>query len=726
MISLIEEVRPNRIREKNKTKDYHRRYARSLIASINLSSHQLFLMKSTVNHAFYKGDQWIFNEDLDAFLMDESANVRNRIKFVHNIVRPFVEFYAGTVIRMDLNFRAVPASAHAANRRDDALSKVKHLTKVANMNESFKRALKPNYAIGDSEAETTDMHQNLYVDEMEEKINHLITHISDINDFEDLKVILSRDMALDGIGVLFEEERHLEQHWDIVKPNQFFFDSMAKKPDLSDAEFKGDYWLASLTSLREAYPNVSSLDFEILEENAISTNHKYVGFHNITSTIGNHGGRVPVYRVYWNDLEKVEYGCVLDEAGYHLLARINTEESHYTDKDLIVPPDDFYEEILNNKDKVESKRNKSYTIMSDCTRFAIIVPNEYVDGLKEDLVLSHGIYKHSTKYSYTKIKNDNPYKVYCWSYVDGQILSPLDDLIDTQRYINRLNSIAEAQINNSRGSGVIYDKDMIAEEDGEDQFLADMNNSKPIGVNADGNLNNSVMPYDNTIKAGTFNIYKVVSQMKDMANDIFGGGAALLGAGDGYRVSVGAVEQNLDQATTTQEPFFYAISKIFHQAYISCANRGKLIYSQNERKLSIIVGDKGVSVFAITKDMAIEDFKLTIKRSSNPHQEKALANESLMNLLEAGLITQGSFSRYYGNIDMSSIGKVIRESYIEKLEAQRLASKEQEAKAGAQSDMGNIAMKLEDANIQEAAMNDSIEKDKDRQSNLDQKIIGKI
>ena len=49
------------------------------------------------------------------------------------------------------------------------------------------------------------------------------------------------------------------------------------------------------------------------------------------------GGKIPVYEVYWKDVEKKEYGWVMDDFGYPQYVMINDSESKYTDKDLIEP-----------------------------------------------------------------------------------------------------------------------------------------------------------------------------------------------------------------------------------------------------------------------------------------------------------------------------------------------------------------------------------------------------
>ena len=82
--------RPERLTE-NKDEKYHLDFARFIVSHSNNTYHQSRISRIIVNKAFYKGNQWIFKEDLEPFLMDESGDVRNRIKFVQNYIRPKVD-----------------------------------------------------------------------------------------------------------------------------------------------------------------------------------------------------------------------------------------------------------------------------------------------------------------------------------------------------------------------------------------------------------------------------------------------------------------------------------------------------------------------------------------------------------------------------------------------------------------------------------------------------------
>src|SRR3989304_7501703 len=95
--------KPNRIEtsENQKKEEYHLHYGMYCLATLNHPAHRIFLIKTLVNWNFYQNNQWIFEEDLEAFLKDESGDVRNRIRLVYNMIQPMVQQYIGNAIRMD-------------------------------------------------------------------------------------------------------------------------------------------------------------------------------------------------------------------------------------------------------------------------------------------------------------------------------------------------------------------------------------------------------------------------------------------------------------------------------------------------------------------------------------------------------------------------------------------------------------------------------------------------
>ncbi len=108
-------------------------------------------------------------------------------------------------------------------------------------------------------------------------------------------------------------------------------------------------------------------------------------------------------------------------------------------------------------------------------RFCKFIPSIYTDSLAGDIVLDYGIRKYEQIYSFGRKKVDFPYKPMTYAYVDGEIISPVDALINPQRYMNRVLSVAESAINNSGGANYFIDGDSITDGDGVDGVMRNMN-----------------------------------------------------------------------------------------------------------------------------------------------------------------------------------------------------------------------------------------------------------
>lgn len=672
--------KPNRF-DSVKDEAYDLQYAKSILYKLDKFAYNVNAMRSIINWQFYRGDQWTYQEDLDAFLMDESGEPRNRIKFVNNIIRPRVEYWRGATIRMDINFSAYSVSRESKDRRDDALGKLKMIEQKAKEHPELADALKEKFAIKDTPEETEQSFINMYRDKYEEITNNFLHQVEDRNDFEDIKVRICKNVVLDGIGITKEEERFGEQYWEVLSIRNFFFDTGAKRPDLKDAEYMGDFEMMSKVEIYEKYQNLSQKSRELIEKvkgYASYATPLPAGLHTGFQFIWQDGDyRLPVYKVYWRDITNDTWGAVIDENGYVSLELINGE-SNYTTKDLIPLKD------LENLKKEYSWIEKALTVNGkqvnckviplDTCRYCHFIPMEYVDGATEDIILGHGIRDYQTKYSYKKKFTEFPYKVYCWSYDNGNILSPIDDLISPQRYLNRVLSMAEGQINNSRGSGSVFN--MEKTDMTEEELLRNVNLNKPILMN--GDVNNSVGSYDSTIKDGTFKLFNIAEIMNKMAGEMIGGGEALSGSGGAYRVTGAAAQQNLNQGTIMQEPVFYAINKIIEQSCESIANRGRRIYSANKKVLTEMVGDEGYEDLFFSKDYDSEEYRISFKRINDPESEINGANELLLQLKQANLIDDLRFAQYFGKSDLNQVGKAVREFTYDKIEKDKLLLKQQE------------------------------------------------
>ena len=682
------EQRPS-ILTSNKDEEYHSKWARYCLGQANNEYQNDFIRKVQLNKNFYKGNQWIENEDLEIFLKDESNMDRNRIQVIHNTIRPLVEQYRGNAIRMSINYRAKSISTQAINRREIKLAEQLFYSKIANKEGNpFAEDIKQRKAVGDSEAETFAIFDNLYVDKYVQKINYLCKYVSERNDFEAKQVRIAEELALTGMAVMKTFEYAGHQEFKIQQSENFFFDRSAKEYDLSDAGFMGDVTYMEPTEIFETWPDIKPDHQRAIENYA--TQYKKLAYETAGQSGDKNGnpsaqqqysGKVPVFTTYWKDADRYEYGYVLDKYGYEYFTRINyiydgEDKPRYTDKDLIKSKSVRAKRILGDKLKRRSH--------VDVLRMAVIIPKEILaSGGKvsetpqpnvADIVLDYGIapYQETEVIEYASVKF--PYKCYCWGYVDGEVLSPVDDAISPQRLVNRMLSVAENQISNSRGSGTVIDKTMV---DDQQDVLRKMNRSEPVLINAKGRgIQNAIGSYDTTIKQGTMVIFNIIEALKKFTQDTTGINEAIKGESTGSDQLVGVTQLMIQRGSLMQEPFYNSITMIYKQCFQSICSIGKRIYADNERNLSIAVGDEGVEVITITQDMKLEDFRIFVKRENSDEMLINAGNQMLLQLFQMGLLDEKRFSGLYGRSTPDEIASALRGAAKEREEMKRMAEKD--------------------------------------------------
>ncbi len=663
-------IRPNRLSQ-SKNKDYHRDYAKFCLSTMSNWVYRKYINKCLINWSFFKGQdgQWIYDEDVESFFLDESGDIRNRLKWTKNVIKPMVQQYVGNAIRLSYSAKANCISDFVINKREQDLKRLKAYQKVADMFPFFKGLIKDTVGIMDSEFETEEMFYNTFVEDYEKDINSLIEFISEEININELKVQITRNLALAGLGIYKGYEAGDNYCAESINPLFFLWDLSAKKPDLSDSEFMGEWYYMDAPSIFERYQKLSKSEREAIENYGNQNTHD---IHRVVNGIYTQAaGKVPVYEVYWKDVEKREYGWVMDEYGYPFYTMINNEDSEYTDKDLIAPPTD--------KHKQEMGDAKKHTIYVDILRFCVMIPQEEIGNGLGDIILDYGIAPYQEKNLYDPANVKFPYKCYTWVYDRGEILTPLDDAIDPQRFLNRTLSVVESHMANMRGTGTVISKSAVDDRDGEAEINRNINSSKPIFVDTDrvGSVQNAIGTYGTNIGSGTIQLFEVINQVQRSIQDVTGVNEAMTGTQGGSDMLVGVIEAQIQRGSLVQEPFYWALTSILRQAYEHMATVGKMIYHDNPRRLAMIVGDKGFQTINITKDTLLQDHRIFIKRSESDEQGINNGNSLLFTLLQAQLIDQTMFANLFNRANPDLIASAIRQFHKDKMQAENMQLKAQ-------------------------------------------------
>lgn len=706
-------LRPNKLKGK-KDKSYHRDYAKFCLSTMDNYIYRRYVNKCLVNWSFFKGGdgQWIFDEDIESFFLDESGDVRNRLKWTKNVIKPMVQQYVGNAIRLQYDARAECISDFVINKREKEIEMAVEHSKNAQDFPVLKDIIKDSTGVSDSPEETEQMFRNIFSERYETDMNSLIKYVVEDVNMDELKVQITRNLSICGLGIYKGYECNEKYEAEAVNPLFFGWDMSAVKPDLSDAEYMFEWYYMDSPSILERYQSLSKKEVIAIENysrnNSQNSQHKII---NNVYTIP--GSKIPVYEVYWKDIERKEYGWVKDEYGYPYYTMINDPNSNYTDKDLISPPTDSHQERMGDK--------KKETIYVDVMRFCTMIPQEEIGNESGDIVLDYGILPYQEKNLYDPANVKFPYKCYTWVYDRGEVLSPLDDTIDPQRFLNRTISVIESQMANMRGSGTVISKSAVDDRDAEADVVRNINSSKPIFVDTDrvGSVQNAIGTYGTNIGPGTLQMFQVIQSVQQSIQDVTGVNEAMTGTQGGGDVLVGVIEAQIQRGSLVQEPFYWALTSILKQAYQHIATVGKSVYFDNPRRLAMMVGDQGMETITITEDNIMEDYRVFIKRSESEDKGVQAGNQLLFTMLQAGLLDAPTFSNLFNRATPDLVASSLRKYQQDAQMAQQKS--DQAANQGIQQGQGQeqAMMEMMGQATQQQEVDASADKQIDHQNEME-------
>lgn len=670
-------IRPSK-RTANKDTKYDLQMAKFYVYLAHNWKYEAFKSKTFVNRAFANGDQWIFSEDLDTFLLDQGGGFRNRVRFIQNIIKPIIRQYVGSAIKTDYSYTVYPSSDKAISRKNEKLMEfilTDYMSKK--LGGFFRDFITENLPVGETEAETADAFNKNYKDKYVDDMRRLVSFIStEVNDIEELKIRLIKRFVTDGVAVAYGYERNKQLFFDEIDAVFFLRDHAAKKPNLSDGEFMGDWYYTYPTAVFDK-TDIGATSKDVLEEFAKSGYGSTASNKTQQALYGYAPGNVPVYRMFWKDIDEREFGYVKDEMGNMFYTRINHDDGKYKTKDLVPPP---------KYDEDEFKGKKSVKKDIEDMRFCEFIPANIVGG-KEDIVLASGSYKYQERSVSDPSGIEFPYKAYTWDYSNGEIYSPIDDIISPQRFINRALSMGEAQLNNARPGGSVFSRTAIAEE-GEEEIQKKINMGESVFLNTD-TVNNSIGEYRSTYGNGTAELFNIAGAVQDMTTRNTGMNDAMMGNVGGKRELKGVVENMIQRGSLMIEDVFFAMNQILKAIHQACLEQGKLVYRGTKQVVIDAEDQLQVSAIEIIDEHIQELFKLKLIRTASKDEIVTAANMMMIQMFQLGLLDDERVAKLFNKSGNEEIGRAMEDFTQEKRameEAAAQAGQQQQQQAQVQDE----------------------------------------
>lgn len=721
----INPKRPNQI-DQVKDKKYHVDFARWTLNGLNDPYYNQFILKTLLNWSFYKGGdgQWVLKEDLESFFLDSSGDVRNRLKWTKNLIRPMVQQFIGNAVRMSYSARAETTGDFVVNRREEQWNNLKGYFELAQQRPELKQMISDRVPIRETLDETKEDFDLMFDDDLADTINNLLVFYERDIDIEELKKMICTHLAISGLGIYKGFNANMKYCGDFIDPLFHFFDRSARKPDLSDAGYMGEWYWMETSSIFERWQHLSMDDKQAIEMAAVnySNQNQVNSMFSYSGSYTGYNGKISVFETYWKDNVEQEYAYVNDRFNYPWFTQINSDDSEYTTKDAIEPPIDE----AKRKQLGFKKGSKVTKIVVETLRYCIFVPGEQI-GYKDDVVLEWGEVPYQEVYKYDPSSTKFPYKCYTWNYDKGEIISPLDDAIKPQRMINRLISVAEAQINNAGVTGVAIDINAIPAHLSEEEVYRDVNQGKPVSLDTTrtGSIQNSIGQYGTTLHPNIFNVWNVIKEFQMGMADVTGVNEAMTGTMGGSDTAVGVTEAMIGRGSLVQEPFFYALTKILKQAYQHMATVGKKIMYDNPRRAAMVVGDKGYQILNLTKDHLLEDFRVWIERSESPATAQQNANALIFTLMQGGLIDPFRASMLFNRSTPDQVARSMREYQLEQAYAKKEQDKYNQQRMVQAAQEQQDLMAQQNQMVQQQRMDTMAQDERDKEHDVEMKMLDK-
>jgi len=712
--TLVPVSRPNMaVPASQKGEKYHGLMGRHLLAGMNAGPIQRMHAKSIAAEKAYN-DEIVTEQDIDGFLMDESRNARNRVMWDFNMVKPIVEQYRGSMIQSQFNASVQTVSkSHARTRRQNGMARKMLMHNIAGTSSLMKRAIGEPNGVGKTLQETMGMYENTFEDGYVRAANHLLEQAALMCDPDRYKSEDAMRFAL--CGILAEIERDMGSYirTERIHPRDFIYDTNCKLPDFSDAMFLGVAPLMPMPRIAKLW-NIDKAKLQAIES-AIKTHASapYAGGGSTGFDLMSQNA-VRVASMYWIDTTSCTFGYINGDGDVPTLVKVGEKDEYgkeYSENDLINPPKSELTERTFGKNKT-ARRD------IECPHYIDFVPWEYMsgsssnkdtarrykDGELTDLILDYGVYPLVEYNPFDIDKCELPIKATCFALAAGEVVSPVQAVLQPNRFIARVLGAMEEQFNASEGKTPFVDMDLVDTSLTIDDVDVYRKMGRTVPMRAGGRgVQNAIGYADGTPGSGTYAMLQIVQAAQDLTRTITGVHAPLTGESQKDQL-VGVTEILVQRGALMQEGFYDAIGDLYLRRYRFLATAGFQYYLQRPDVLSDMIGEDDLLHIYMSEDFAMERMNATVKRDNPERTRRQAANAWLDQLLQIGLIDRKKYFDLYNRSYIEDVAPALRQ-YAAELEQAEMESarqqQQQQLMAGLQAEKERLDEKEDQVRSEE-------------------------
>ena len=422
-----------------------------------------------------------------------------------------------------------------------------------------------------------------------------------------------------------------EDCWtDYVQPNNFFIDNNMRDFRGWDVSCLGEVHDISFGELCEQFAQSPS-DYQRLHDiyafatdrQVISTTMASFGYSNNTDTdflVPRDYGRCRVIEV-WRKEQKPRYRCHDYQNGD--IFKINVEDFDY----YVTQVNKQRMELgrANGMEDDEIPLIKAQWFMDDYWYFYYLSP--FGDILKEgETPFEHG---------------SHPYVFKAYPFIDGEIHSFVADVIDQQRYTNRLITLYDWVIRATAKGVLLIPEDCLGDHD--PQEFADAW-TQVNGVIVFKPSKSGQLPTQIAANATNIGIGELLNLQLKFFEDISGVNGALQGKPGYSGTSAALYNQQTQNATTSLLDLLEAFSYFVRDGAYKDVKNMQQFY--DTKRVFNIAGKAGAQIVYDPKKIRDVDFDQNISESTTTPAYRQIANDFLMQLWQAQAISVEQLLQY--------------------------------------------------------------------------------
>ena len=230
----------------------------------------------------------------------------------------------------------------------------------------------------------------------------------------------------------------------------------------------------------------------------------------------------------------------------------------------------------------------------------------------------------------------HPYVFKAYPFIDGEIHSFVGDVVDQQRYVNRLIALHDMIMKNSAKNTMIMPEEAVGGKMSFEEMIDEW--SRPDGVLMVRTKNGTPMPQQMTgVSPGAIGINEVLNLQLKFFEDISGVNGALQGKPGFSGMSASLYAQQTQNSTTSLLELLESFSSFVKEGAIKDVKNMQQFY--NTKRITNIVGKSGTAIVYDPERIRDVEFDLNITESTSSPVYRQLANDFLMEIWRAGQIS---------------------------------------------------------------------------------------